>query len=694
MSSPPRIPRPSFPFLLLISLLLLSSHLSLTSALNGHRHHRPASSRLVTNEYPISDSTLGPRFDGVGAISAGGTSPLLRSYKPAVLSQVFDYLFTPNFGAAFHWLKVEIGGEALSTEGAETTHARTLEELTTAPNYARGYEWQLMVEAKRRNPAILLSGLSWTWPGFLGTTSPWTNPELTANYSLSWVKGAKQEYGLDIDVLGVWNERSFSSPYVKALRRALDAAGFSHTAILCDDAKYACAAEVIADPELAAAVAYLGGHDPATAESHAPGKPVWFSEDFHSYGGEAGAAIWANQINTRYIEYNMTATLAWNIVDAFYQGLSYDGTGLMNARCPWSDNYEVLATIWATAHTTQFTRPGWHYLPVGNGSGMLKAGGSYVTYVQPGSGVRPNFTVVVEKFGSDGRGVANETVRFCLGGSLRWAIGTSLSVWRSAFHGVGEPTYLMQEAGAMPDASGCFEWDVPVNSLWTVTSQQQVGGKGQHPGPPPCGPFPLPFHDTFESCSPPSEANYFHDVSGAWECVAAGGQHGTVMRLQTVAHPVSWEAAADTTPVGVVGDHGWTDINVTMDVRLNAVEESFMFAARANLGNSTGHDALELEYTWPGLWLTFDTTGAWMLQDHANHAKVLQQGKLPAAPAVGEWHTYSLVARGSQLAGYQDGKEVFSAVDVSAQYGKGWVGYGALEWGHHPDFDNVFVTAG
>ena len=678
-----------FFLLFLLCLLSLSPHSSLAKA-PYHRH--PLPSLHLPNLYPITDSALGPRFDGVGAISGGGsTSRLLPAYRPSVLSQVLDYLFAPNFGAAFHWLKVEIGGEALSSEGAEASHARTLDELQTSPNYARGYEWQLMVQAKRRNPSIRLYGLAWTWPGYLGPSSPWTNPQLTANYSLSWVVGARRVHGLHIDVLGVWNERSFSSPYVKALRRGLDAAGFPDTAILCDDSKYACAAELMADAELAAAVTYLGGHDPATAQARATGKAVWFSEDFHSNGGEAGAAVWAGQINSRYIEYNMTATLAWNAVDAFYRGLAFDDTGLMSARCPWSDSYEVLATIWATAHTTQFTQPGWHYLPVGNGSGPLRAGGSYVTYVNA-TGSQRAFTLVVEKFSGDGRGVAEETAQFCLAGSLVWAKGATLAVWKSTFHSTATPSYFSREAGVTVDSNGCFTLDVAVNSLWTVTTLT-TGGKGQHPTPPACGPFPLPFHDTFDSCTPPAEANYFHDVSGAWECVAGADAHGTVMRLQTPTRPVSWEPSADTTPVGVFGDRSWADVNVTLDVRLNAASESFMLAARANLGNATGYAVLQAEYVWAGLWLAFDTSGRWALQDHANHAKVIRQGKLPAAPAVGEWHTYSLVVRGPELAGYQDGRSIFSAVDVSAQFGTGWVGYGALRWGHHPDFDNFRVEA-
>ena len=34
-------------------------------------------------------------------------------------------------------------------------------------NYERGYEWWLMVEAKKRNPDILLYGLPWAFPGTL-----------------------------------------------------------------------------------------------------------------------------------------------------------------------------------------------------------------------------------------------------------------------------------------------------------------------------------------------------------------------------------------------------------------------------------------------------------------------------------------------------------------------------------------------
>ena len=56
----------------------------------------------------------------------------------------------------------------------------------------------------------------------------------------------------------------------------------------------------------------------------------------------------------------------------------------MWAEQPWSGFYVVNSPIWATAHYTQATQPGWFYLPVGSGSGMLPTGGSYVSLVSPG----------------------------------------------------------------------------------------------------------------------------------------------------------------------------------------------------------------------------------------------------------------------------------------------------------------------
>ena len=51
----------------------------------------------------------------------------------------------PNFAAALQILKVEIGGDAQSTDGTESSHMHE----SWDENYQRGYEWWLMVEAKK-----------------------------------------------------------------------------------------------------------------------------------------------------------------------------------------------------------------------------------------------------------------------------------------------------------------------------------------------------------------------------------------------------------------------------------------------------------------------------------------------------------------------------------------------------------------
>src|SRR6266571_2129842 len=55
-------------------------------------------------------------FEGIGAVSAGASSRLLIDYPEPYRSQILDYLFKPNYGAALQHLKVEIGGDANSTD--------------------------------------------------------------------------------------------------------------------------------------------------------------------------------------------------------------------------------------------------------------------------------------------------------------------------------------------------------------------------------------------------------------------------------------------------------------------------------------------------------------------------------------------------------------------------------------------------
>ena len=108
---------------------------------------------LISGKNALAETTIqidgkdkGRIFDGIGALSAGASSRLLIDYPEPQRSEILDYLFKPNFGAALQINKVEIGGDMNSTDGSEPSHMRTPDDH----NYQRGYEWWLMEESKKR----------------------------------------------------------------------------------------------------------------------------------------------------------------------------------------------------------------------------------------------------------------------------------------------------------------------------------------------------------------------------------------------------------------------------------------------------------------------------------------------------------------------------------------------------------------
>jgi galactosylceramidase len=239
--------------------------------------------------YQVEIAATGGIFDGIGAISGGGgETVLLPAYPAKQQSEILDYLFRPSFGAALHILKLEIGGDAISTDGAEPSHMHTEEE---PPNFDRGYEWWMAKQAKQRNPPVKLYGLPWEWPKWVGagTTDPYTDIAKPIKYVLEWMKGASSAHDLSIDFLGIWNECACDPAYVIALRKALDEGGFNGTMLVAPDGSSKTANAFIQameqNPQLAAATYAVGYHYPnsdpgisSTVQAKI-GKPLWASED-------------------------------------------------------------------------------------------------------------------------------------------------------------------------------------------------------------------------------------------------------------------------------------------------------------------------------------------------------------------------------------------------------------------------------
>ena len=462
--------------------------------------------------YHVSDvGGLGRPFLGVGAISGGGaTSRLLLDYVEPARSMILDYLFKPQFGASLQILKVEIGGTVVasntfpsvhvapllvlfclhpgscdSTNGAEAPHRYTASE---DPDFTRGYEWWLLTEAKKRNPTIKTYGLPWCWPAFVGngTGNPFYDGGKTAAaYIVEWTTAARDVYNVTLDYLGLWNEKSSPDSYILQLRSALDGAGFSTTGIVAADEG---GWWTTGNSTVSAAVDALGCHYPGSTSSSAAkacGKPLFASEDNSRscLPGQNGGACWARAIVENAANGQMSGSISWSLINSWYEGIQFYGDGLMSAVQPWSGNYYVGAPIWSSAHTTQFSAPGWAYTKPGSGIGYLTGGGTYATL---GSGTG-DWTIVVEKLDRAGAqcswsGVppnvtTSENAPFLLGGSL--ASLKMLHAWHSSFSatGVADPDLMFSYTGTVPVGSGgAVTLPIAVGDVWTLSTI--ANGKG------------------------------------------------------------------------------------------------------------------------------------------------------------------------------------------------------------------------
>jgi hypothetical protein len=152
----------------------------------GTSGSKPQAKAGSIEQIQLDGRSPGLPFDGVGAVSSGGSTRLLVDYPEPERSRILDYLFKPNYGAALQLLKVEIAADTDATCGAEPSHQRTPDVVQSD----LGYEWWLMQEAKARNPNIKLCALAWGAPGWL-KGGFWSDDNIA--YTLAWLDCAKKK---------------------------------------------------------------------------------------------------------------------------------------------------------------------------------------------------------------------------------------------------------------------------------------------------------------------------------------------------------------------------------------------------------------------------------------------------------------------------------------------------------------------
>ncbi|XP_074091686.1 galactocerebrosidase isoform X2 [Macrotis lagotis] len=560
-------------------------------------------------------------------------------------------------------------------------------------NYFLGYEWWLMKEAKKRNPNIKLIGLPWSFPGWLGEGENWpyVNLQNTAMYIISWIWGAKRHHNLDIDYIGIWNERAFDSQYIKVLRKTLDQSGLERVKIIASDFLWRpISLAMLKDPELMEAVHIIGAHYPGTftaPEALKTNKILWSSEDYSTFNNEEGGGCWARILNQNYVNGYMTATIAWNLVASYYPQLPFGRDGLMTAQEPWSGHYTVQSPIWITAHTTQFAQPGWRYLKA---AGHLHKGGSYVALTD---GLN-NLTIIIETMSHEHSKcirpplpfftVSDQIANFSLNGAFKEL--KMLQVWYSKLGSkTGNSSVLFKQLPPVKITNGIVTLKLGIDEVYSLTTIT-TGQKGSHPIPPKSQPFPSSYKDDFNICNPPfSEAPNFADQTGVFECFTnteEKGDHTFTLRQVITQRPITWSADADQT-ISIIGDYNWKNLVITCDVYIETPHFGSVFiAGRVNKGGGIIRSAKGIFF-----WIFAD--GTYQITKDLARSVIMKDDY--ANVTAGKWYTLNLNINKFSVSAAIDGVVLWTGGKFFyPQNGWAAIGTGSFEFAQ---FDNFHIEA-
>ena len=664
---------------------------TLTLAVTGRKNAASTGTFIVvdrvsaTGEAPpppntaIAVNPAGPGrvFDGVGAISGGGgNSRLLIDYPTAQRNQILDYLFKPGYGASLQILKLEIGGDANSTDGSEPS----VEHTRGVVNCNAGYEFWLAQQAKARNPHIKLYGLAWTAPGWIGHGNFWSQDMI--DYLMTWM-GCAKGHGLSIDYLGGWNERGYNVAWYENLHATL-AAKYYATKVVGDDSGWGVADAMAKDPAFAKSIDVVAAHysceggDGGNANSCSStqnavntGKPLWDSENgSQDYNTGAGPLIRA--ITRGYIDGKMTALLNWPLIAAITPNLPYATVGLAVADQPWSGHYSIGMNTWVTAQVTQFVQPGWQFLDKASGYlGGNRTNGSYVSLTSP---TKADYSTVVETTTATAASTATFTVPAALSTK-------PVHVWATKVNSTNDADHFARLADLKPDSYGNFKVTLQPGYVYTFSTVSTPVGRGTAISPAP-HPLALPYRDNFNRYVAGQEARYVSDMQGAFEVQpCAAGRRGRCLQQMAPTKPIEWQQDSDA--FTLVGDPSWTNYRVQTDVELTKPGTVELIGRAGTQNRPQSHQQ--------GYYFQISDTGAWtLLKSDANGVRTVLARASVAALGTGRWHKLGLSFTGPSITALVDGHAVGVVQDSS--YTAGQVGLGLTSY-DTDQFDNLSITA-
>ncbi len=636
-------------------------------------------------------------FEGLGAIPS--YEKLLYDYPEPQRSEILDYLFLPNYGAALQVLKVEIGYDGNNTAVSWPSYKRSLDEK---PDFNRGYAWWLMKEAKKRNPEIKLSALHWGYPAWAKTN------EQKAEFIFGFVKGAKQEHGLHIDYIG----GNMNEEYTKVeglsykirinpdvtikLKKLLDANGYDDVQIVAADEGSKVQEFLVLDsmannPAYADAVDIIGVHYKSRPSEFMPakaynfGKPIWSSEDGGgSYKDRRSGYGWVDQIIRLLLDVKMSGLIRWSATASVYDNMPWASNGFVKAKEPWSGNYEIGSNLWAFSHFTQFIKPGWKILDTKNSviySNDTTTAGRYIAFKDHKSS---NYTMV---FNTDDRNFpgAGIDLEINLSNGLS---GEPVYFWRSNFM---EPSEWFRKTATFRPVNGEIQIHLDKGCVYTLsTTMDQTHGTTIIP---PSAKFPFPYKEQFETKNAQGLARYFIDVNGIFEISeAGGGRKGKSLRQVVTEAPVMWHDQPLKQPVTEVGDMEWTNYKVQVDVLLENAGKVLLSGRFDGKKENSGNYGLE------GYWLSLDDHGRWTLlrkdapanfNDKRDRGEFIQlsSGTIPNS-TLNQWITICLEFDSNVIKAFVGQIKVAEVTDNT--YKNGNVALGTI----NQDSKDFFTTSG
>lgn len=615
----------------------------------------------------LNGNNPGMLFQGVGAISGGsGASRLLIDYPKPERNQILDYLFKPDYGADLQLLKIEIGGDSGTTDGAEPS----IEHNQGQINCSSGYEWWIAKQAVNRNPAIKLYGLQWSAPGWVGNgqNTIWTKKDV--NYVIDWMNCARS-HGLNISYIGGWDEEGYNANWYELLRSALNNNGYANTEIVASDdvsTPWGVADALLRNPKFKKAVSVIGVHDtcpanPTTGYSCYSyptatrlNLPLWESE-LGGMSANYGAAAMARSVINGYNQAKITGYLEWPLIDAISPGLPFEKRGLITADQPWSGYYKVNLMTWAIAQTAQFTAPGWSYINVANNK--IGNSGAYTAYESPS---HKSWTLVVENTGAyNGQNVSKQTIHV----KLANLPDSVIRVWETNLW-VHNPNQWFNRMSDIHPLNGKFSYTIKpgMEVSFTNTNGQSKGMTS----PPSAHPLSLPYSNSLSLNDGSDEPSLLTPQDGSFELMPClGDVMGLCTQQMTSQIPVHWNNTngKNSYPFAVIGDN-WTNYQVSVNILFQHTNSSGgvigRFSKRAgDIGNFDGY------------MLQLSENGVWQILKNKNSNLpvkpiVLASGSL-GEMGIDRWHAVTLTMKGSQLTALIDGKVVSSTSDTSYSSG-------------------------